>query len=124
MNIEMKRVYEPPLPKDGQRILIDRLWPRGVSKQVAHIDIWMKEIAPSSVLRTWFGHVPEKFPEFKLRYVHELEAEQIKQELAGQILQIAEAGKVTLVYAAKDPLYNHANVLKHWLLAVESRNKF
>ncbi|AIQ65650.1 hypothetical protein PSTEL_23600 [Paenibacillus stellifer] len=122
MNIELKRVYEQPLPEDGLRILIDRLWPRGVSKQGAAVGIWMKNLAPSPELRKWFCHQPELFEEFQLLYIKELETDPVKLELAEQIHKAAEAGKVTLVYAAKDPQYNHANVLSKWLSSFWDEN--
>lgn len=122
MNIERKRVYEQPLPDDGLRILIDRLWPRGVSRQEASVDIWMKEIAPSPELRKWFCHQPEKFAEFQSLYMKELDTDPVKLELAGQIRKSAETGKVTLIYAAKDPQYNHAKVLNEWLISFIARH--
>jgi uncharacterized protein YeaO (DUF488 family) len=105
--IVVKRVYEPPVKADGTRILVDRLWPRGLRKEDAALDSWHKELAPSPELRTWFGHDPERFNEFKRRYKAELKANP-------QVKAIAKAfgdGKVTLLYAAKDPQINHAVVL-------------
>ncbi|WP_249898622.1 DUF488 family protein [Paenibacillus sp. PK3_47] len=112
----MKRIYEPAVPKDGYRILVDRLWPRGVSKQEAAIDEWMKEIAPSPELRKWFSHIPERFPAFSDSYTRELEEDPSRGELAAKITELALQQQVTLVYAAKDPVHNHANVLYKWLL--------
>lgn len=113
--IQIKRVYEEPLTEDGYRILIDRIWPRGVTKAQAAIDEWMKEITPSSALRKWFGHRPEHFEEFAEKYVRELEQNPRCWQLADRICEIALDRTVTLVYAAKDPVYNHAIVLQKWL---------
>lgn len=111
MNILLKRVYEEPSSADGKRILIDRLWPRGLTKEKAKIDLWIKDIAPSTALRKWFGHDPLKWDEFKKRYRKE-----IKENTAGatQLKQQLEKGKVTLVYAAKDETHNDAVVLKDY----------
>jgi uncharacterized protein YeaO (DUF488 family) len=114
-NIRVKRIYLPPSPKDGFRILVDRLWPRGISKERAAVDVWMKEIAPSPELRKWFCHKPELFPEFCRRYEQELEEDPIRNELAEQICNMAVEKGVTLLYAAKDPVHNHAVVLERWL---------
>jgi uncharacterized protein YeaO (DUF488 family) len=108
MKIQIKRAYEETSPKDGTRILIDRLWPRGLTKKGAHVDLWLKDIAPSSELRTWFGHDPAKWQEFRSRYRSELHD---KSELLASILERAQDGAVTLVYAAKDKKHNHALVL-------------
>lgn len=108
MNPKIKRVYETPAPEDGTRILVDRLWPRGLTKEKARIDLWLKEVAPSNELRKWFSHDPAKWPEFKSRYRAELkhnahQFELLKQELA--------KGPATLLYGAKDQQYNQAQVL-------------
>jgi uncharacterized protein YeaO (DUF488 family) len=108
MKIQIKRAYEESSSRDGTRILVDRLWPRGLTKKEAHIDLWLKDIAPSSELRTWFGHDPAKWQEFRSRYRSEL---QDKSELLASILERAQDGAVTLVYAAKDEKHNHALVL-------------
>jgi uncharacterized protein YeaO (DUF488 family) len=108
MKIRIKRAYEPAAPSDGFRILVDRLWPRGLAKAKAHIDLWLKEIAPSPELRTWFGHDPAKWKEFRSRYLTELRK---KSEEIGQLREKAEEGVVTLLYAAKDEQHNHAVVL-------------
>lgn len=118
MNIQLKRAYEPAQPKDGCRILVDRLWPRGISKDSGHIDLWLKEIAPSTELRKWFGHDPAKWTEFRHRYVKELQQE---SESVEQIQKQAAAGKVTLVYGAKDEVHNQAVVLKEFLESKHSR---
>ncbi|HEY1212340.1 MAG TPA: DUF488 domain-containing protein [Bryobacteraceae bacterium] len=108
MNVRIKRAYEPAVPSDGFRILVDRLWPRGLSKAKAHIDLWLKEIAPSPELRTWFGHDPAKWKGFRSRYLSELRG---KNEEIDQIRAKAKEGVVTLVYAAKDEQHNDAVVL-------------
>lgn len=110
--IKLKRVYEPPQGSDGTRILIDRLWPRGIKKTDAAIDRWLKEIAPSADLRRWFGHRPERWPEFRRRYLAEL---QRRAELVEEIRNAAREGPVTLVYAARDEAHNDAVVLKELL---------
>jgi uncharacterized protein YeaO (DUF488 family) len=111
----LKRIYEPYDPADGKRILIDRIWPRGISKTEAKIDLWMKEIAPSPELRKWFGHKRERFQEFSKRYVTELETEEQKQRLVRELMAMAKKEKVTLLYGAKDQEYNHAVVLRNFL---------
>lgn len=103
--LRLKRVYEPPTPSDGRRILVDRLWPRGLSKKKAAIDEWMKDVAPSAVLRRWFGHDPQKWPEFQRRYRQELRAH---TELVREIARLASLGRVTLVYGARDEAHNDA----------------
>lgn len=108
MSLSIKRSYEAPAASDGKRILIDRLWPRGLSKEKAKIDLWMKEIAPSSDLRKWFGHDPEKWKEFQVRYKKELAA---NSELVDSIREMANRETVTLVYSAKDEEHNDAVVL-------------
>lgn len=113
--IRIKRIYERPSPEDGMRILVDRLWPRGISKQQAAIDEWIKEIAPSPELRKWFGHQPERFAGFIHRYERELAEDPVRYGLAERIRELAARQPVTLVYAAKDPVHNHAIVLKRWL---------
>ena len=115
MNILLKRVYEPRSPEDGVRLLVDRLWPRGVSKEQAAIDEWMKDIAPSPELRAWFCHRPERFAEFRENYERELAEDPVRRELVGRILKMASEQNVTLVYAAKDPVHNHAIVLHRYL---------
>ena len=108
--IKTKRVYDPPNREDGVRILIDRLWPRGMSKQKAKLDLWTKDVAPSDNLRQWFSHEPEKWGEFQERYLKELVA---KQEILSQIRKLEkEEGTVTLIYSAKDTDHNNALVLK------------
>ena len=112
-HVKLKRAYDAPLVDDGKRILVDRLWPRGVSKADAAIEQWMKEIAPSTELRKWFGHEPAKWDEFCRRYGEELRR---NEELLGQLRSLARKGTVTLVYAAHDEAHNDAIVLRDVLL--------
>jgi uncharacterized protein YeaO (DUF488 family) len=106
--LELKRAYEPAAASDGRRVLVDRLWPRGLSKEKAAIDDWMKEVAPSAELRRWFGHDPEKWAEFQRRYKQELRA---REDLVREIAKLASRGRVTLVYGARDEAHNDAVVL-------------
>jgi len=112
-HIKLKRAYEPANAADGTRILVDRLWPRGVSKQEAALDEWMKEIAPSAELRKWFGHEPAKWVEFQRRYKAELRGHAAELE---RLRGIATHGTLTLVYAARDEAHNDAVVLQDVLL--------
>ena len=112
-NVRLKRAYEPPEPADGTRILVDRLWPRGVSKAVAAIDHWAKDLAPSAALRTWFSHDPARFAEFERRYVAELRSQ---RAAVTELRALARKGTVTLVYAAHDEAHNDAVVLRKVLL--------
>lgn len=112
MDVRIKRVYEDPSSEDGKRILIDRLWPRGLTKEKARVDLWLKDIAPSAGLREWFGHDPAKWPEFQKRYQKELEA---NEETVAQLRNELKAGVVTLVYGARDEAHNDAAVLKSYL---------
>ncbi len=111
MAVSLKRVYDAPSPADGRRILVDRLWPRGVSRAEAHIDRWMKEIAPSAELRRWFGHDPSRWPEFQARYREELARPAAASALA-DLRALSLKGPVTLLYGAKDAAHNNAVVLK------------
>jgi uncharacterized protein YeaO (DUF488 family) len=111
--VRLKRAYEPPSPHDGTRVLVDRLWPRGVKKAEAGISQWMKDIAPSNELRKWFGHDPERWEEFRRRYKAELTG---KRELIGQLRDLARKGPLTLVYSAHDETHNQAVVLREKLL--------
>ncbi|MFZ6032682.1 MULTISPECIES: DUF488 domain-containing protein [unclassified Melioribacter] len=111
MTIKVKRVYEKPEKEDGYRILVDRLWPRGISKDEAKINMWLKEIAPSDELRKWFSHDPAKWNSFREKYKRELEG---KKEIMKQIKALEkENGIVTLLYSAKDEKHNNAIVLKN-----------
>ena len=109
MNLKIKRVYEKPDPKDGFRILVDRLWPRGMTKEKAAVDLWLKEIAPSTQLRKWFNHDPEKWKEFQKKYKQELKN---NPEAVSFLKDYAKKGTVTLLYGAKDETHNEALVLK------------
>ena len=111
MNVMLKRAYALPTETDGQRILVDRLWPRGVAKAKAGIDLWLKDVAPSTELRKWFAHDPEKWAEFKTRYRAELKGSAALAELKA----LARQGDITLIYGAKDQLNNEAVVLKQIL---------
>lgn len=115
-NIFLKRIYEPYDEMDGCRILVDRVWPRGISKESAKLQYWFKDIAPSPDLRKWFCHKPELFPEFRSRYLDELRSDDQKQYLMRQVLETAADEQVTLLYGAKDPVYNHAVVLHEELM--------
>ncbi len=112
MKLKIKRIYEKPQKEDGVRILVDRLWPRGLGKEDAQIDLWLKEIAPSDGLRKWFNHEPEKWDEFKRRYLEELGNK--TQELE-TIRSYIKKGRVTLVFGAKDERYNNATALMEYL---------
>src|SRR5256714_1750981 len=107
--IHLKRAYEKPSPGDGQRILVERLWPRGLSKARAAVDLWLKDVAPSPTLRKWFGHDPAKWKQFEQRYWKELEA---KPEVIEALRSKPKRGAVTLVYAARDEQHNSAVALK------------
>jgi uncharacterized protein YeaO (DUF488 family) len=112
-HLRLKRVYEPAAPEDGVRVLIDRLWPRGLTKKMAAIDHWMKDIAPSSELRKWFGHDPGRWTEFRNRYMEELRQH---MALLDQIRDLAKEGTVTLLFGAHDEEHNDAVVLQEVLL--------
>lgn len=107
--IKIKRVYEPPLDDDGFRVLVDRLWPRGISKVSAAINEWNKEVAPSNELRKWFDHVPERFEAFKTKYIEELNHQ---KDQINHLKSLAENQPLTLVYSAKDEKHNQAVVLQ------------
>jgi uncharacterized protein YeaO (DUF488 family) len=112
MIIKLKRVYEAPEPDDGFRILVDRLWPRGLSKNSARIDFWLKEAAPSTELRKWFDHDPSKWTEFRARYFCELDS---NSQAIDQLKEHLRHGMVTLVFGAKDHEHNDAVALKKYL---------
>ncbi|MDF1489952.1 DUF488 domain-containing protein [Tessaracoccus caeni] len=112
MHIQIKRIYEEPDADDGFRVLVDRLWPRGVSKEKAALDLWDKDVAPSPDLRTWWNHDPDRFDEFAQRYRAELEASDAPAAL---LHQAAGHNRLTLLYAAHDPAVNHALVLQDYL---------
>lgn len=109
MSIKLKRVYEPPADQDGYRVLVDRLWPRGLSEESAHVDLWLRRIAPTTELRKWYGHDVNKWPEFQTRYREELSRHAELVDLIGDIERHRKI--VTLLFAAKDEAHNEANVL-------------
>ena len=110
--IKLKRVYETPSPKDGLRVLVERLWPRGVTKQRAAVDLWLKDVAPSPELRSWFGHDPARWEQFQERYRQELRE---KKDVVQILRQKGKEGTVTLVYAARDEAHNGALALIRFL---------
>ncbi len=112
MAIHLKRAYDSPGSSDGFRVLVDRLWPRGLTKAKAKIDLWMKDIAPSTELRQWFTHDPGKWPEFQKRYRRELAQH---KDLVAELRKRSKARTVTLIYSAKDEQHNDAVVLKRYL---------
>lgn len=112
MSVSIKRVYDAPASTDGYRVLVDRLWPRGVSKEKAHLDEWLKEVGPSNELREWFGHKPERFEEFKKRYEAELDKNPAFKTLKDIV---ADHEVVTLLYGARDTQDNQAQVLLEYL---------
>ncbi len=118
--IRLKRAYEPVSSEDGTRILVERLWPRGVSKEKAALDLWLKDIAPSPELRKWFGHDPAKWDEFRRRYWAELRQ---KPEVVKELLLQASKGDVTLVYGSRDQEHNAAVALKEYLEQVKSEKQ-
>jgi uncharacterized protein YeaO (DUF488 family) len=124
MDVRLKRAYEPAVESDGYRVLIDRLWPRGVSREQARLDDWLKELAPSSELRRWFGHDPARFDEFRRRYVDELRS---RRPLLTELRRRARQGTLTLVYSAHDTEHNDAvvlaAVLRRGLPATEDRQR-
>ena len=115
IEIRVKRVYEEPEESDGRRILVDRLWARGLSKEKAKVDVWVKEIAPSTDLRRWYGHDPSKWTEFKSRYAAELETNPGQvEEILGEI----QAGIVTFLYSSKEEQLNNAVALKEYIESI------
>ena len=116
MNIQLKRVYQAASQGDGYRLLVDRIWPRGLGKEEARIDDWMKEIAPSTELRKWFGHEPAKWEEFRRRYFAELSD---RPELVERLVERARSGPLTLVYSSKDEDHNNAVALREFLESAE-----
>ena len=117
MPISLKRVYEEPSRSDGHRILVERLWPRGLSKETARVDLWAKDIAPSTELRQWFGHEPERWAEFKQRYFDELRA---RQDSLEPVKRHVRAGQVTFVFSSRELRFNNAVALKEFLERVET----
>jgi uncharacterized protein YeaO (DUF488 family) len=117
--IQLKRVYETPSRKDGVRILVDRLWPRGLTKERAAVKLWLKDVAPSTELRQWFGHDPAKWKQFQVRYRKELRG---KKDALAVLKQESEEHTVTLVYGARDEQHNEARVLKDILEGHGTKN--
>jgi len=111
MDLAVKRAYEPPSPEDGTRVLVDRLWPRGLAKERAKVDWWAKELAPSEALRRWFAHDPARYPEFLRRYREELEVNPALERLKA----LARKGRVTLLFGAREERYNNAQALRQIL---------
>lgn len=114
VHVAIRRAYEAPAPTDGTRVLVDRLWPRGLSKERARVDRWLKDVAPSTDLRTWYGHDPAKFAAFRARYLQELDAEPGRAALH-QLRELARTGPVTLVFGARDVEHSEAAVLQDLL---------
>ncbi|MFB5662927.1 DUF488 domain-containing protein [Alteribacillus sp. HJP-4] len=115
MPIQTKRIYEKPAHNDGFRFLVDRVWPRGISKEKAALDDWVKEIAPSKELRQWFAHEKEKYPVFASRYKSEIIADKEAISIYNKMKKQARTETITLVFAAKEKRWNHAELLKKWL---------
>ena len=115
--VRLKRAYEPPDRADGTRVLVDRLWPRGVSKEKAAVKLWLKDLAPSTELRKWFGHDPERWPEFRKRYAAEVRQH---PEAFCQLRELTRQGPITLVYFAHDEIRNDAVVLRSLLLGLKA----
>jgi uncharacterized protein YeaO (DUF488 family) len=114
MSIALKRAYDPPSAKDGQRILVDRVWPRGITKDELRLDGWYRDVAPSTQLRKWFGHDPERWPEFQKRYLAELRRAALREPLS-ELAKLAKRRKVTLLFGAHDEEHNQAVVLGDYL---------
>lgn len=114
VDIRVKRVYETPSPDDGMRVLVDRLWPRGLSRDKARVDLWLKELAPSTELRKWFNHEPAKWDEFRRRYLQEL---QQQPEALAHAIDAMGTGPVTLLFGSKETRFNDAVALRDFILA-------
>lgn len=118
MDIALKRIYDDPAPGDGYRVLVDRLWPRGVTRERAKLDAWLKDVAPSPELRRWWNHDPERLDEFAGRYRAELDGTPETVRAVAELRALADApaaGRITLVYGARDPQVNHARILLEYL---------
>ncbi|KRW94864.1 DUF488 domain-containing protein [Paracoccus sp. PXZ] len=111
-DISLRRAYDPPLPQEGCKVLVDRIWPRGISRETLGADLWLKEIAPSDELRHWFDHDPQKWPEFRRRYAAELDA---NPEALRELRALIRKGPVTLLYGARDTEHNNAVALRDYL---------
>lgn len=118
-NIFTKRIYDEASAEDGYRVLVDRIWPRGISKENAQLDEWMKEIAPSNDLRKWFGHDPKRFQEFKRRYISEIENSIERQKCLHKLKEHYKNENITLLFAAKDEQHNQASILKELIHSKE-----
>lgn len=121
MALHRKRAYEEPEPHDGYRVLVDRLWPRGLSKEQLRVDAWLKELAPSTELRRWFGHEPARWEEFRRRYLEELAAPE-RQALLADLAERSRSGNVTLVFAAREERYSNAAVIKEAIEQFQAGN--
>jgi uncharacterized protein YeaO (DUF488 family) len=115
--IKVKRIYDPPEPRDGFRTLVDRLWPRGISKEKARVDLWLREIAPSNALRKWYGHDPAKWAQFKSKYLEEIKEKKTEFDL---LRQKAKGGTITFLFSSKEEKLNNAAALKEF---VEKKRK-
>jgi uncharacterized protein YeaO (DUF488 family) len=113
--LQVKRAYDPPSERDGVRILVDRLWPRGLTKTAAAVDLWLKDLAPSVALRRWFNHDPSRWSEFTRRYAEELDAIRQKSPAIAALLGAIRRGRVTLLFGARDPQHNNATALRSYL---------
>jgi uncharacterized protein YeaO (DUF488 family) len=118
--IKIKRIYKAPAKDDGFRILVDRLWPRGLTKEKAKVDLWLKEIAPSDQLRKWYVHDPRKWIEFRKKYFKDLD---VKRELVNQIVQEMNEGNVTLLFSSKEEKINNAVALKEYIIEHKKRGE-
>ncbi|MFE5207073.1 DUF488 domain-containing protein [Streptomyces sp. NPDC056600] len=118
--ITQHRVYDSSPDDEGARVLVDRLWPRGISKDAAHLDAWLREVAPTNELRRWYGHDPERYEEFRARYLAEL-ADDAHREAADRLRELADQGPLTLLTATRDPAISHTAVLAEWLTGGEGR---
>jgi len=116
-DLHIKNIHAPPSADDGARVLIDRIWPRGVSKQTAALTLWLKEIAPTTTLRKWFNHEPARWEEFRHRYHRELDE---NPSAVDQLREIMKTGRVTLVYGAHDTVHNNAAALRDYMVTVQS----
>jgi len=121
MSIAVKRAYDPPEAKDGRRILVDRVWPRGVTKDELRLDGWYRDLAPSTELRKWFGHDPERWPEFQKRYATELRRAGMRERLS-ELAAMAKRSKVTLLFGARDEEHNQAIALRDYLKKLIAKN--
>lgn len=119
MDIQTKRIYEAAGKDDGYRVLVDRLWPRGMTKEQAKADLWLKEVAPSSALRQWFNHDPSKWEAFKSQYFLELDG---KQEEVMNLIEKGRQSRLTLLFSAKNPEFNQATALKEYLISRAKEN--